>query len=79
MTSGVRLCKDCRWVTWPWHHIRDSSGAICTHPSIIEPPAKPDLVTGHKVTAPSGTFCDMERDYGQCGPEGKHWERKSHE
>jgi hypothetical protein len=70
-----RLCKDCRWVTWPWRHIRDSGGAMCTHPSVPPPSAEPDFVTGRKRSPLPGTFCDQERrGSGRCGPEGKNWE-----
>jgi hypothetical protein len=78
--SGVseRLCKDCPRITWPWRHIRDSGGALCTHPSVPAPHAKPDLVTGRERTPLPGTFCDMERGkYGRCGPDGKLWEPRS--
>jgi hypothetical protein len=74
--ASVLLCRDCRWVTWPWRHIRDSGGAMCTHPSVILP-AEPDLIIGGKRTQPPGTFCETERrGVARCGPEGKHWEAR---
>ena len=72
----MKLCKDCRWVTWPWRHRRDSGGALCTHPSVVPAP-DPDLVIGGTRSQLPGTFCDMERETtGRCGPDGKHWEAK---
>jgi hypothetical protein len=73
--SDVRLCKDCRWVTWPWRHMRDSDAAMCIHPSAVSPSdVTPDRVTGRKDKRPPGSFCDTERRFGGCGPEGKNWE-----
>jgi hypothetical protein len=69
----MNLCEDCRWITWPWRNIRDSGGAMCTHPSVPKPSAEPDLVTGRESRPLPGTFCGMERRTGRCGPEGKHW------
>src|SRR5271169_1335786 len=70
-----RLCKDCRWVTWPWPHIRDSGGAMCIHPSVMRPdPGGPDPVTGRPRVVRPGTFCELERRLGVCGSDGTHWE-----
>jgi hypothetical protein len=72
-----RLCKRCRWVTWPWRNIRDSGGAICTHPTVTISRVEPDLVNGGTRKLLPGPFCDMERrdlHQGHCGPEGAHWE-----
>jgi hypothetical protein len=74
----MKLCRECRWVTWPWRNIRDSWGAVCTHPSVPPRNAEPDFVTGHKHTQLPGTFCEQERRGPRgCGPDGMHWEPKS--
>lgn len=73
----MKLCKDCRWVTWPWKSIpRDGSAALCIHPSVITPPPKPDLVTGVPRERTPGAFCETQRSSGACGPEGTRWEPK---
>jgi hypothetical protein len=73
--SDNRFCKDCRWVRWPWRNIRDSSGAMCNHPSVMRPDVGSlDPVTGRRQASWPGTFCTMERQFGRCGPDDKNWE-----
>ena len=78
--SDIPLCIDCRWVRWPWrHNNRNSSGAMCTHPSVMRPAVgTPDPVTGRKRATWPGSFCDTRRSFGSdaCGPDDKQWEPK---
>jgi hypothetical protein len=74
-----RFCRNCRWVTWPWRHLRDSTSAKCIHPSVMRPAIETtDPVTGTRVHKYPGALCILERlDTGRCGGvEGKNWESR---
>ena len=71
----VRFCRDCRWghvsaidrILFP---VRHWEFGRCGHPSAANGDYFASGLDG-------GRYCSGEREYGQCGRTGKHWEARS--
>lgn len=77
----VYFCKDCKFGKM------DVSDTIFTlggkvgvtdsmfkcSKTVAPPKVSVDPVTGRKKVEPAIRYCSVERSYGNCGPEAKHW------
>jgi hypothetical protein len=66
----MKLCTKCRHFD---ASALDKFFHKCAHPShhAIE---RTSLVTGEPET--KSVYCDLEREFGKCGPEGRLWGAK---
>lgn len=68
--SGLRLCRDCRFMKRGFLGLSPSRlDAKCTHHEVS--PAIVDNVTGS--TKPRLLYCTAARSHSRCGPDGKLW------